>query len=105
MIGSVILDLLGKELSSEEKELLQHPLTGGVILFTRNYETPEQIQALCQAIRKTRKSPLLITIDHEGGRVQRFREGFTELPSMGKLGDFYLNNPEKFLALTQTWGW
>lgn len=105
MIGPVILDLLDKELSPEEKELLQHPLVGGVILFTRNYDSIEQINALCKAIRSARKSPILITVDHEGGRVQRFREGFTQIPSMGKLGDFYQNNPEKALNLAETCGW
>lgn len=78
----LLIDLAGQELTIEEKELLEHPLVSGLILFTRNFHNREQVQALITSVRKGIKKPLLITIDQEGGRVQRFREGFTQLPAM-----------------------
>lgn len=87
LIAPLMLDLDGIELSSEEKELLQHPLTGGVILFTRNYESIEQLDKLIKGIRNATKNKLLISVDHEGGRVQRFRSEFTELPAIAKLSE------------------
>lgn len=104
MTGPIFLDLLEKKLFPVEAELLKHPLVGGVILFTRNYESPEQLEELIKSIRKACKKLLLISVDHEGGRVQRFRNGFTHLPSMGVLGKFYLENREKALALTKSCG-
>ncbi len=104
-IGPVILDLEGTELSQEEGELLQHPLVGGVILFTRNYESPKQVATLCRHIRHARQTPLLIAVDHEGGRVQRFREGFTRLPSMGQIGMLYDDLPQPAIELAKIGGW
>ncbi|QIM63338.1 beta-N-acetylhexosaminidase [Pasteurellaceae bacterium Orientalotternb1] len=78
----LLIDLVGKELTVEEQELLEHPLVSGLILFTRNFHDREQIQALIQSVRQRVTKPLLITVDQEGGRVQRFREGFTQLPAM-----------------------
>jgi beta-N-acetylhexosaminidase len=84
--GPVMLDVVGKTLSADDKRRLAHPMTGGVILFARHYESRAQLIALTDAIRAVRED-LLIAVDHEGGRVQRFRtDGFTVLPSMGKLG-------------------
>lgn len=104
-MGPVILDLIGTELNQEEKELLQHPHVGGIILFTRNYHDPEQLVQLCRSIRLTRKSPLLITVDHEGGRVQRFRDGFTRLPSMGQIGATYKDKPDLARRMAESCGW
>jgi beta-N-acetylhexosaminidase len=104
-IGPVVFDLIGTELSAEEKEMLSHPLLGGVIFFARNYESPEQITRLTRSIRQARKKPILIFVDQEGGRVQRFREGFTRLPSMGEIGKLYDVSPEKALNLATTCGW
>ena len=81
-MSTLLIDLKGKELEQEEVELLSHPLVAGLILFTRNFEDREQIQELIRSVRQRVKKPLLITVDQEGGRVQRFRDGFTMLPSM-----------------------
>ncbi|HEY2023395.1 beta-N-acetylhexosaminidase [Paraburkholderia sp.] len=84
--GPVMLDVVGKTLNRDDCRRLAHPMTGGVILFARHYESRAQLLALTDAIRAVR-ADLLIAVDHEGGRVQRFRtDGFTVLPSMGKLG-------------------
>jgi len=84
--GPVMLDVSGLELTAADRERIAHPLVGGVILFARNYATPEQLKALTAAIRAVRDPPPLIGVDHEGGRVQRFRDGFAELAPMRALG-------------------
>lgn len=89
-IAPVMLDLEGLELSSEENELLKHPLAGGIIFFSRNYESVEQLSALIKDVRKAvegSNKELLIAVDHEGGRVQRFRTEFTELPAIASLAE------------------
>ena len=87
--GPVMLDVAGKTLLAEDVARLQHPLTGGVILFSRNFESRAQLVALTREIRSA-KPGILIAVDHEGGRVQRFRsDGFTRLPAMRKLGDLW----------------
>ncbi|MGE0803601.1 MAG: beta-N-acetylhexosaminidase [Lautropia sp.] len=86
--GPVIVDVAGHALTDAERERLRHPLVGGVILFGRNYASPAQITALTAAIRAVRPA-LLITVDHEGGRVQRFRDGFTPIAPMRALGELW----------------
>lgn len=87
--GPVMLDVEGTELRDADRTRLLHPLAGGVILFKRNYSSPEQIAELVGSIRALRSPQLLIAVDHEGGRVQRFREGYTALPPMAELGSLW----------------
>ncbi len=92
--GPVMVDVAGTVLTAEEKDRLRHPLVGGVILFTRNFESRAQLTALTRKIHQLRKSRLLIAVDHEGGRVQRFRsDGFTVLPTMASLGAQWNEDP------------
>jgi beta-N-acetylhexosaminidase len=81
-----VVDILGLALTDDDRQRLAHPAAGAVILFARNYESPEQLLALCEDIERMREPVLPICVDHEGGRVQRFREGFTLLPPMRMLG-------------------
>ena len=94
-LGPAIIDVAGTELTAEDRARLVHPLTGGMILFSRNYRSPEQLVALTAEIHSLREPALLICVDHEGGRVQRFRSGFTVLPPMRALGDVWDRNPQR----------
>jgi beta-N-acetylhexosaminidase len=100
-----MLDLAGPALAPEERERLRHPLVGGVILFSRNYQSPEQIAELVRELHALREPRLLVAVDHEGGRVQRFREGFTRLPPVRRLGRLYDENPKRALRLAHAAGW
>ncbi len=94
-LGPIMVDLAGTELTTDERERLRNPLVGGVILFSRNYESPQQLMDLTRTIHAVRQPPLIITVDHEGGRVQRFREGFTALPACGRIGELYAKDPAR----------
>jgi beta-N-acetylhexosaminidase len=85
-LGPVMLDVRGLSLEPDEREVLKHPLVGGVILFARNYASPEQLKALSAQIKAVRDPQLLLCVDQEGGRVQRLKTGFTVIPPMGTLG-------------------
>src|SRR3954465_651972 len=85
-LGPAVIDVVGTALTDEDRERLRHPAAGGGILFSRNYETPEQLAALTEEIEKLREPALPICVDHEGGRVQRFRDGFSAIPPMRELG-------------------
>ena len=100
-----MLDIEGVALTPADRELLCEPAVGGVILFTRNYESPEQIADLVAEIRALRTPPLLIAVDHEGGRVQRFRDGFSAIPAMRHLGLEYDHDPDTALGLARQAGW
>jgi beta-N-acetylhexosaminidase len=94
-LGPVMIDIAGTALDDDDRRRLLHPLTGGIILFTRNYASPEQLARLTADIHALRDPPLIIAVDHEGGRVQRFREGFTQIPPMRQLGAVWDENPER----------
>ncbi len=104
-LGRVMIGLKGTVLQSEERELLLHPCSGGVILFARNYESPEQVRALTRAIHTLKVPALLVAVDHEGGRVQRFRKGFTHLPPVRVLGQYYDRDPQHACWLAMMTGW
>lgn len=104
MIGALMLDIAGTKLNQEDIQLLQSPQVGGVILFTRNIESPQQVRNLTDHMRQVRPD-ILIAVDQEGGRVQRLKQGFTLLPAMGKFGELYLTDPEKALDLAEKCGW
>jgi beta-N-acetylhexosaminidase len=104
-LGPLMIDLQSLTLTEEDRELLRHPLVGGVILFTRNFESVEQIERLIADIRTARTPPLLVTVDHEGGRVQRFRKGFTVLPSMRAIGREYDLDAQTGRHLARQCGW
>lgn len=104
-LGPVMLDLAGLEITRQEREMLKHPLVGGVILFSRNYDFPEQLQQLVTDIHGVREPHLLVAVDHEGGRVQRFRHGFSELPPSRVFGKIYDTDSKRAKRLVDTCGW
>ncbi|MDP2029816.1 MAG: beta-N-acetylhexosaminidase [Thiobacillus sp.] len=104
-LGPLMLDVAGTELTDDDRRRLSHPLVGGVILFTRNYRDPAQLEALTTDIHALKPAPLLIGVDHEGGRVQRFREGFTRLPSMRTFGEIWDSHPQQAKHLARETGY
>jgi len=104
-LGPVMLDVNGCELSAEDCELLRHPAVGGVILFARNYESPQQVRALVSAVHALREPHLLVAVDQEGGRVQRFRDGFTHLPPLACLGRIHDADHQRARHLARVTGW
>lgn len=104
-LGPLMIDLKGPSLDADERRWLASPLVGGVILFKRNYQSREQLEALVADIHAVRSPPLVVTVDHEGGRVQRFREGFTQLPPMRVLGHLYDEDPSAALRAAGWFGW
>ncbi len=103
--GPLMFDLEGPELTSEEREMLRHPAAGGVILFSRNYQSPEQIERLISEIHQLRKPELLVAVDQEGGRVQRFQEGFVRLPPAAWFGELYDRNSKQARKATHAVAW
>jgi beta-N-acetylhexosaminidase len=104
-LGPLMVDIAGLALSAEDREVLAHPLVGSVILFTRNYADPAQLTELVASIHALRQPALLVAVDHEGGRVQRFRPGFTLLPALRHLGHQFDLDPATGLDLARRHGW
>jgi len=104
VMGPLMLDLEGTVLSGSDIQRLQHPATGGVILFARNIESVEQVRALVAAVRLVRPE-LILAIDQEGGRVQRIRNGVTRLPPLARLGLLHERDAEAALHQARDWGW
>ena len=104
-LGPVMLDIEGLSLSPADRDLLREPAVGGVILFARNYESVAQLSDLVAEIRALRSPPLLVAVDHEGGRVQRFREGFTAMPPMRHIGREFDRDRDAGLEAAREAGW
>lgn len=104
LLGPVMGDVAGLTLTDADRARLMHPLMGGVILFARNYRDPAQLRALCAEIRALRSPHLMIVADHEGGRVQRFVDGFTRIPPMRVVGDAYRSDSAHGLQLARAVG-
>ena len=104
LLGPVMGDVEGLVLTEADRERLMHPLMGGVILFARNYAAPAQLKALTASIRALRTPHLTIVVDQEGGRVQRFHDGFTIIPPMRAVGAAWQKNPQHGLALAHAVG-
>jgi len=100
-----MLDIEGLAVSPADRSLLREPAVGGVILFSRNYQSVGQLEDLVGEIRALRSPPLLIAVDHEGGRVQRFREDFSAIPPMRRIGQEYDSDLGESLLLAKTAGW
>jgi beta-N-acetylhexosaminidase len=104
-LGPLMIDLGGTHLSDEEQLLLRHPLVGGVILFTRNFIDSAQLEALTARIHGARTPPLIIAVDQEGGRVQRFKAGFSALPAARRIGHEFDLEERAGLELARRLGW
>jgi beta-N-acetylhexosaminidase len=104
-LGPLLIDVAGTALDAADRELLAHPRVGGVVLFKRNYAEPAQLRALVADIQALRTPPLLVAVDQEGGRVQRFRAGFSELPPPRRIGQRFDADPQQGLAMARALGW
>jgi len=105
VLGPLMIDIKGSSLSAEDRELLRHPFVGGVILFSRNSESAKQLRELTDEVHNLREPRLLIAVDQEGGRVQRFRSEFSELPALASIGELYDKDHDRGLALARDCGW
>ena len=103
-LGALMVDISGVSLDLAEKEFIQRDSVGGLILFSRNYESPQQLMDLIGSVRAIRDD-IIIAVDQEGGRVQRFREGFVKLPSLAQIGSFFEKDPEQGLSFASQCGW
>jgi beta-N-acetylhexosaminidase len=104
-LGPLMIDLTGPRIDAQESELLRHPLVGGVILFSRNFVDSEQLRELVAAIHAARTPPLIVAVDHEGGRVQRFRSTFSILPPARRIGHEFDVDARAALTLSRKMGW
>lgn len=101
----LVIGISGTELTAQERDWLQNDAVAGVILFTRNFASREQVVELCAAIRAAAPRPQLISVDQEGGRVQRFRTGYSALPSLEGFGALYARDAEAALKLAEEHAW
>ena len=101
----LVIGVAGTELTAQERDWLQHDAVAGVILFKRNFASRAQVAELAAAIREAAPRPQLVCVDQEGGRVQRFREGYSELPPLQRLGELYARDPQAALALAEEHAW
>jgi beta-N-acetylhexosaminidase len=101
----LVIGIAGKELTAQERDWLQHDACAGVILFKRNFASRAQVAELSAAIREAAPRPQLVCVDQEGGRVQRFQDGYTALPSLDGFGRLYARDPEAALALAEEHAW
>lgn len=104
LIGPLMTDIDGPTVTTEDRELLAHPSVGGVILFARNFIEVDQLRTLCMELAALKFPRLLIAVDHEGGRVQRFRQGFSRVPAMGTLGPLYAESAERAMKKAFEYG-
>jgi len=104
-LGPVMLDVSGLALDDGDRKRLRHPQVGGVILFSRNYRSPEQLKSLVDEIHAIRTPRLVVAADQEGGRVQRFRDGFKQLPTMASLGNLYEKDSALAIKYAETFAW
>lgn len=103
-LGPLMADVKGLSLDEQDRSLLLEPCIGGVVLFTRNFESREQLAELVASIKRLRTPALIVSVDHEGGRVQRFTEGFTRLPALARLGERYEQSAADGRALARDHG-
>jgi beta-N-acetylhexosaminidase len=101
----LVIGIAGKELAAAERDWISAPEVSGVILFSRNFASREQVTALIDDIRVLRSDDFLLCVDQEGGPVQRFREGFTRLPALARLGELYDADPARAVALAEEHAW
>jgi len=104
-LGPLMVDVAGLELTPEDREVLRHPLVGSVILFTRNYVDSAQLSRLVADIHAVRSPALIVAVDQEGGRVQRFRPGFSGLPAPRRIGHEFDVEPKAGIAFARSMGW
>lgn len=104
-LGPLMVDLAGTTLTDDDRALLRNPRIGGIVLFARNYTDYRQLQALCASIHTLREPRLIVAVDQEGGRVQRFRDDFTTLPPMAALGELHDSDAARARRLTEQIGW
>ena len=101
----LVIGIRDKELRPEERDWIRTPAVSGVILFTRNFASRTQVADLVASIRELRPDPFLLSVDQEGGPVQRFREGFTALPALARIGELYDSDPRQALAIAEEHAW
>ena len=104
-LGPLMADVAGTDLDAGDRDVLRHPQMGGVILFSRNFADAQQLRALCDEIHALRTPPLIVAVDQEGGRVQRFREGFTLLPPARLFGRLHDRDPKEAERVTELSAW